>query len=313
VASFFNRLLHKKSSSVANVAESQEKPDLPSPVVHNQSIGLTEIQLATISHAQPHLETAQLVVGVGQSAGIERDHNEDSIFTLTTSLLIDDKSFNFGLYIVADGMGGHDNGEIASRLAVNGVATHVINNLYLPLISTSHVPYEYSLHEVMKAGVLQTHQIIKKETDGGGTTLTAALILGDQLTITHIGDSRAYYIDPLGKLKLMTRDHSLVKRLEEVGQISAEQALTDPRRNVLYRALGQGEPFEPDIASMQVCNGCQLLICSDGLWGVISEEDLTTMIVSSMEPQFVCQTLVQAANQAGGPDNISVILVRLPG
>ena len=312
MASLFNRLLHKKNISEANQAKSQEKPDAQGTVLRDQPAGLTEIQLATISHAQPHLDTPQLVVGIGQSAGIQRDHNEDSIFTVTTSLIIDDKTFNFGLYIVADGMGGHDNGEIASRLAVNGVASHVISNLYLPLISTSDVPHEYSLHEVMKDAILQTHQTIKKETDGGGTTITAALILGDQLTITHIGDSRAYYIDPLGKLKLMTRDHSLVKRLEEVGQISAEQALTDPRRNVLYRALGQGEPFEPDTASMQVCNGCQILLCSDGLWGVISEEDLTTIINSSMEPQYVCQALVTAANQAGGPDNISVIIVRLP-
>lgn len=164
----------------------------------------------------------------------------------------------------------------------------------------------------MKAGILQAHHVIKKETDGGGTTLTAALIFGDQLTITHVGDSRAYFIDPLGKIKLLTRDHSLVKRLEEVGQLSAEQAQNDPRRNVLYRAVGQGEPFDPDIASLQICQGCQLLICSDGLWGVIPDDDLSTMINSSMEPQYVCQALVQAANQAGGPDNISVIIVRLP-
>jgi len=260
-----------------------------------------------------HLEIPQLIVGVAQSVGIQRDHNEDTLFTLTTNLLMDERTINFGLYIVADGMGGHDNGELASRMAVDGLASHVINNLFLPLISTSNKKNEVSLHEVMQAGVLSAHQAIKKETEGGGTTLTAVLILGDQLTITHVGDIRAYYIDPLGNLKLLTRDHSLVKRLEEIGQISSDEALTHPQRNVLYRALGQGEPFEPDISSMQVCQGCQILICSDGLWGVVPDVDLSTVANSLIEPQLACQSLVQSAKQAGGPDDISVIIVRLPG
>jgi PPM family protein phosphatase len=312
VASFINRLFHKKNSQDENPLPLGIEFNRSEPANQKEHVGLTEIQLATISHTQPHLETSQLIVGVAQSVGVQRDHNEDSVFTLTTSLLVDDRSVNFGLYMIADGMGGHDNGELASRLAVNELASHVVNNFYLPIISASHVQNDLSLHEVMQAGVLMAHQVIKKAADGGGTTLTAALILGEQLTITHVGDSRAYYVDPLGKLKLLTRDHSLVKRLEEVGQISAEQALTDPRRNVLYRALGQGEPFNPDITSMQINRGCQLLVCSDGLWGVIPEDDLATLLTSSMEPQFVCQALVQAANQAGGPDNISVIIIRLP-
>jgi serine/threonine protein phosphatase PrpC len=313
VASFFNRLFHKKTDQTSGLSQPAIHPERSVKTDRDPAVGLTEIQLATLSHTQPHLEIPQLVVGVAQSVGIERDHNEDSIFTMSTSLLVDERTINFGLYIVADGMGGHENGELASRLAVDGVASHVINTLYLPLISSTSTKYEYSLHEVMLDGVLKAHQAIKKNTDGGGTTFTAALILGDQLTLTHVGDSRAYYIDPLGEVKLLTRDHSLVKRLEEIGQISAEQALSDPRRNVLYRALGQGEPFEPDITSMQVCPGCALLICSDGLWGSISQDDLVAMANSSMEPQYICQELVQAANQAGGPDNISVIIVRLPG
>ncbi len=312
MASFINRLLHKKIDQESTPEQPPVEASPPGMASRTPPPGLAEIQLATLSHAQPHLDTPQLIVGIGQSVGIQRDHNEDSIFTLSTSLLVDERAINFGLFIVADGMGGHENGELASRLAVDGLASHVINSLYLPLISSTKKVHEYSLHEVMQAGVVQAHNSIKRETDGGGTTLTAALILGDQLTLTHVGDSRAYYIDPLGEMKLITRDHSLVKRMEEIGQLSAEQALTDPRRNVLYRALGQGEPFEPDITSLQVCPGCQVLLCSDGLWGSISQEDLSAMASSSMEPQYVCQEMVQAANQAGGPDNISVVIVRLP-
>jgi serine/threonine protein phosphatase PrpC len=313
VSSFLKRLFQKKISSLGRERVSEREPGQREKFIPKPLAEVAQSELTVSTETRPHLQTPQLTVGVAQSVGIERDNNEDSIFTLTTSLLVDLRVITFGLYIIADGMGGHDNGELASRLAVDGLASHVINSLYLPIISSSDMKLEFSLHEMMREGILQAHQAIKKHTDGGGTTLTAALILGDQLTITHVGDSRAYYIDPLGEMKQLTRDHSLVKRLEEIGQITAEQALTDPRRNVLYRALGQGEPFEPDITSMQVCPGCQLLICSDGLWGVIPQDDLSMMVNSSLEPQYVCQAMVQAANQAGGPDNISAIIVRLPG
>lgn len=313
MTSFFNRLFRRKTSPTSTSSISHINPEKPLPVDHVQVAGTIESTASSFAQTRPHLEVPQLIVGVAQSIGIQRDHNEDSAFTLTTNLLVDELTMNFGLYIVADGMGGHENGELASRLAVDNLASHVINNLYLPLISSSNSKHEFSLHEVMLAGALQAHQVIKKETDGGGTTLTAALILGNQLTITHVGDSRAYYIDPIGNMQLLTRDHTLVKRLEEIGQISSDEALTHPQRNVLYRALGQGEPFEPDISSMQVCQGCQLLICSDGLWGVIPDNDLAAIANSSLAPQFACQSLVQSANEAGGPDNISVIIVRLPG
>lgn len=313
MASFINRIFHKKSSQASapskpGVGFEQSLPDNASSMT-----GLAAIQIPTQDKTRLHLDVPQLIVGVAQSVGIQRDHNEDSLFSLTTNLLVDERTINFGLYIIADGMGGHDNGELASRLAVDRLASHVINTLYLPLISSSVDQYDYSLQEVLQAGMLQAHHAIKKETEGGGTTLTAALILGDQVTLIHVGDSRAYYIDPVGDMKLLTRDHSLVKRLEEIGQISSEQAQSDPRRNVLYRAVGQGEPFEPDTTSFHICPGCQLLICSDGLWGVVPDENIATIAGSSIEPQVVCQSLVRAANQAGGPDNISVIIIRLPG
>jgi len=272
----------------------------------------TEKQVPSTIPTRIHLEVPQLIVGVAQSVGVQRDHNEDSLFTLTTNLILDEKSINCGLYIIADGMGGHDDGELASKLAVGQLASHVINTIFVPLFSASSDKLESSIQEVMQAGVLQAHQVIKKETDGGGTTLTAALILGDQMTLIHVGDSRAYLFDPDGRMQLLSHDHSLVKRLEEIGQISPEQAYIHPQRNVLYRALGQGEPFEPDIASFQVCQGCQLLLCSDGLWGVIPDNKLADITRSTSAPQLVCQSLIHLANEAGGPDNISVIIVRIP-
>jgi serine/threonine protein phosphatase PrpC len=312
VTSFINRLLHKKTPDASPKSKHSIKRTQPRPVDQSTGKIVSNPRSITTPFLQSHMEVPQLLVGVAQSVGVQRDHNEDSLFTLTTNLVTDERSINFGLYIIADGMGGHDNGEVASRLAVGKLATHVINTLYKPLITSSNNGLEISIQEAMQSGVLQAHQVVKRETEGGGTTLTAALILGDQITITHVGDSRAYSVQPDGTINLLTHDHSLVKRLVEIGQISPEQALIHPQRNVLYRALGQGEPFEPDIFSFQVCHGCQLLLCSDGLWGVIPDPEIARILGTAVEPQLVCQSLIDTANEAGGPDNISAIIIRFP-
>jgi serine/threonine protein phosphatase PrpC len=224
----------------------------------------------------------------------------------------DTNQIPFGLYIVADGMGGHKHGEMASGIAVRAMASHVIRQLYAPLFSLPSETPEQSLQEIMQEGVQIAHNTILTETPGGGTTLTAALILGDQLTIAHVGDSRAYAIHSDGSMEALTRDHSLVRRLEELGQITHEEAAVHPQRNVLYRALGQGEPFDAEIATSSLPHPGYLLICSDGLWGVISEAEISKIISETASPEVACQKMVAAANRAGGPDNITAILVRLP-
>jgi serine/threonine protein phosphatase PrpC len=148
---------------------------------------------------------------------------------------------------------------------------------------------------------------------GSGTTLTAALVLGQQMTIGHVGDSRAYALRTDGRIEVLTRDHSLVKRLEELGQISLEEAAAHPQRNVLYRALGQGDVLEPDIFTTPFPQPGYLLICSDGLWSVLPDQNLSKLVTSAPSLQVACQSLVAAANDAGGPDNISAILVQLIG
>ena len=165
----------------------------------------------------------------------------------------------------------------------------------------------------MQAGVQEAHKAITNQVPGGGTTLTAALILGEQMILAHVGDSRAYAIDLDGNVQILTRDHSLVKRLEELGQISHEEAANHPQRNVLYRALGQGEPFDPDIKNLQLPANGHILLCSDGLWGVVEEDELIQMILNSPTPDQACKSMVDAANAAGGPDNITAVLIRLPG
>jgi serine/threonine protein phosphatase PrpC len=185
--------------------------------------------------------------------------------------------------------------------------------LYAPLLSVKPTPPDQSLLEIMQDGVQEAHRSITKQVPGGGTTLTAVLILGDQMTVAHVGDSRAYLINENGELESLTRDHSLVKRLVELGQITTDEAATHPQRNVLYRALGQGEPFDPDIHSLHLPSSGFLLLCSDGLWNVVSEAEILRMVKTSYNPEEACLKLIDAANNAGGPDNISAILIRLPG
>jgi PPM family protein phosphatase len=260
----------------------------------------------------PRAEPAQLQSACAQSTGKQRDHNEDAVFTLTTMLAGDKGNLPFGLYIVADGMGGHRHGEVASNLAVRCMASFILRKLYIPLLGMRASTPEESIQELMSQAVQEAHHMIMREAPGGGTTLTSALILGGQMMIAHVGDSRAYSVAPNGKLHALTRDHSLVKRLVELGQISVEEAALHPQRNVLYRALGQGEPFEADISTSPIPIAGHILICSDGLWGVVQEQVLSRIIREASSLEQACQQMVEAANEGGGPDNISAILVKMP-
>lgn len=261
---------------------------------------------------QIHLELSQFIVGCSTSIGRQRDHNEDSLFALTTNLACDKGQISLGLYIVADGMGGHKNGEVASEMAIRSISSYitrkVVNSRYNPKPTS---PNE-SIQEIMQDSALEAHRVIAKNAPGGGTTMTALLLMDQQMTIAHIGDSRAYSIAPDGTLKVLTRDHSLVMRMMELGQLTPAEALVHPQRNVLYRALGQGEPSSPDISTNPIPSSGHLLLCSDGLWGVLDEEDIIRLVNNNHDPQTSSQNLIDAANEAGGPDNITAILVRLP-
>jgi serine/threonine protein phosphatase PrpC len=258
------------------------------------------------------LKPPQFIAGSSQSVGLQRDQNEDALFSLTTTLAGDTIYLPFGLYIIADGMGGHQHGEIASSIAIRAMAEHIINNLFIPLVGLSPNPLNDSIQDILKSGVEAAHKIIKKKVMEGGTTLTTVVILGDQMVIAHIGDCRVYTVDQEGRMKVITRDHSLVNRLVELGQLTPEEAEIHPQRNVLYRALGQGEMPEPDIINQPRPKPGHVLICSDGLWGVVNEENLSQIITSSHLPFEACQKMIEKANEAGGPDNITTILVQLP-
>lgn len=255
---------------------------------------------------------SQYLIGCGQSVGKQRDHNEDSLFAFNTVLAGEEDNLPIGLFIIADGMGGHQHGEVASKVAIRSMADLLMQKLVMPNIVLQPEEQEGSVQEYMRTGVELAQAAVVKEVPGGGTTLTAAFSMGDQVTIAHVGDSRAYFITMDKQIQVLTRDHSLVRRLQELGQLTDKEAAVHPQRNVLYRAIGQAEPFEPDINTHQFPRPGYLLICSDGLWGVIDDPAILKIVVNSTCLAQACKELVDAANDAGGPDNISAILVKYP-
>jgi serine/threonine protein phosphatase PrpC len=289
-----------------------QKPAKQSAIDNVVTAPLTDAQIQSIKAvAGARFEPAQLIVASGQSVGRQRELNEDSLLTVTSTIAGNTSNPPFGLFIIADGMGGHQYGEVASNTAIRCISGYVLNKFHSSLFSLPSVPLEESLQEVLMGAIMDAQRRVLQEAPGSGTTVTAALVVGQQLTIGHVGDSRAYAIYPDRRCEIITRDHSLVRRLEELGQISAAEAAVHPQRNVLYRALGQGDNLEPDIVTTPFPVGGYILLCSDGLWGVIPDEQMTNIVLGAPNIQRACQELVMAANNAGGPDNISVVIAHM--
>jgi serine/threonine protein phosphatase PrpC len=307
VFKFFKKLFGRKKDKAV--------PNLPVQMADGAAtMPLSDKQISSIIDGKnPHYDTQQLIVGIGQSVGKQREHNEDSLLAITSTISGSNGNVPFGLYIVADGMGGHQYGEVASNSAIRVIAGDIMRTFHSYLFNLPTQPLQESLQEIMEAAVKNAHRTVQKDAPGSGTTVTAALILGQQVTIAHIGDSRAYAVYPDRRIETVTRDHSLVKRLEELGHLSKDEAANFPHRNVLIRALGQGEVLEADIFTIPFPRPGYLILCSDGLWGVVNDQEISRTIVEAPTLHRACQNLVEAANLAGGPDNITLILVQLIG
>jgi PPM family protein phosphatase len=305
VADFFRKLFGTKKT---------DEPVKQKQVDMATTAPLSDQQISSIiSNQYAKYEMRQLVASAGQSVGKQREHNEDSLLAITHTISGSADGVPFGLYIVADGMGGHQFGEVASNAAVRIMGGSITKKFHSYLYNLPTQALQESLQEVMESSIMEAHQYVQREAPGSGTTVTAALVLGQQVTIAHVGDSRAYSVYSDGRIEPITRDHSLVKRLEELGHLSKDEAANFPHRNVLIRALGQGESLEADIFTIPFPQAGHLMICSDGLWGVISEKDIFRSITEAPNLHRACQNMIEAANAAGGPDNITVILVQMIG
>jgi PPM family protein phosphatase len=224
-------------------------------------------------------------VGAATDIGQVREGNEDSY-------LVEEP-----LYAVADGMGGHRGGEVASSLALETVQELFERHegtLTDQVVEANRAVFDRSQSD--------------RNVSGMGTTLTAALIDGDKVHLVHVGDSRAYLLRG-GQLSQLTEDHTLVHRMVMEGEITEAEAETHPHRSILTRALGVDENVQVDEGDVQVENGDRLLLCTDGLTGMVSEEEIQQIMLDAAEPQEAVDRLVKMANRAGGIDNITAVIL----
>jgi serine/threonine protein phosphatase PrpC len=285
-------------------------------IFYNQNEGRIKVEDKTLPMERNHKSevlksssSTKYQIASCQSPGKERFHNEDTLFTSSSELCGVDAPVYFGLFLVADGMGGHQSGEVASKLAAKAVSRELMDRLFIPILYEKQTPTDAEMIEWMKSAVDQAQTLIHHQVPGGGTTLTLSIVIGDQIYSAHVGDSRLYLVGKDGQLNLKTKDHSLVKRLIDLGEITAQEASIHPQRNILFRALGQVDPLEPDLDQFSLEVGERLMICSDGLWGVLDKTHMENILkVAKPLDKITCE-LVNAANAAGGPDNISVVLV----
>jgi PPM family protein phosphatase len=250
-------------------------------------------------NAKPGVEVASLT-----DVGCQRENNEDSYLYWEPE---GEEEFQRKgrLAVIADGMGGHEGGQEASRLAVETVR-QVYDQAFRDDPQAALVESFFAAH-----ARIQDYAEQHPAFHGMGTTCTALVLRGRQLYFAHVGDSRLYLVRGARILRL-TRDHSYVGRLVESGIVRAEDAEKHPQRHILTAALGVGIEMVADGAEQGVAlqDGDDLLLCTDGLWGVVTEEELETA-VSSNAPAECCAVLVKLARQRGGPDNITLQVLRV--
>jgi PPM family protein phosphatase len=253
-----------------------------------------------------------LAAGALRDVGRVRSANQDSVFTLITSVPREASDLPIGLFVVADGMGGHHGGEIASRMAISTVAHYVLAELVTPALADGTAE---AIQPLIVGAVQEANRAIWEHAQSigsdMGTTCTAALLLGRALYIAHVGDSRAYLATPTG-LKLITNDHSTVGRLIQLGQLDPDEAREHPLRSQLYRTVGQQPEVAVDYIYQPLGDATHLLIGSDGLWGMVGDDVLLDVLEHTIWPQDACHELIARANLAGGEDNITAIVVSIP-
>jgi len=251
-----------------------------------------------------------IAFGQASDVGLVRNNNQDAALSFYFTSQSSDSPPDFGLFVVADGMGGHHEGERASAITTRTIAQHIASNICLPIIANQGNSEQPPLAEVLVEAVHKANTEVIKQVPDGGTTVTAIAIIGDLAYVAHVGDSRAYFITRQD-IEKITRDHSLVQRLIELHQLTPQEAAEHPQKNVLYRALGQSETLEVDTHTRRLPASSRLLICSDGLWSQVEESELFEIVMNTPDPQQACDKLVALANTRGGVDNITAILLKI--
>jgi PPM family protein phosphatase len=323
LAGFFRRLFKNSNNN--------RSEEIDSDTINNVA---DEIMTEELIRNQPSVTTNKLPditenITAGDINGISRckfyasshigrvkKSNQDSIFTADLKCHTNGRVVNLALGIVADGMGGLSMGEVASITAINSATTflytsiteyfeHGLPNSEEILISISNA--------LQNANALVKHKGDELEAEIG-TTFTVALLIGNIAYFGHVGDSRAYIADTKANtIEKVTRDHSLVGYMIEIGQLTEREAKRHPRRNEIYRTLGVLDTVEIDTYCRTIDDNSVIVLVSDGLWGFVDDSEILKEIVKSRELSGTAETLVQMANEGGGKDNISIVIMKPDG
>jgi protein phosphatase len=254
--------------------------------------------------------------------GRTREHNEDTFLvadlsTGNASLQPEVRNHEIGprgsLFVVADGMGGAAAGELASAMAADHIHRHMATTWAAEATTTAE-RFAYRMREAVELANSAIYAYAREhpEVRGMGTTVTAAGIFGSDLYLAQIGDSRAYMVRNAGAIQL-TKDQSLMQRLVDAGELTEDEAEQSERRNIILQALGPDPRVKVDLTYQSLRRGDILILCSDGLSGLMRREEFAVLAGRHADPPALCAALIDLANSRGGPDNITVITARFDG
>ncbi len=261
-------------------------------------------------HTLPIARSIDFRVGRQTHAGRVRELNEDSLLTFALTISNESTARPAGLFVVADGIGGHEGGEIASGMLVGALARRAGGWLASAAGAGGAFDAETWLAEAIEAGNEAIYARAKTAGYEMGTTVVAALVEGERAVIAHVGDSRAYRVND-GGIERLTADHSLVESMVAAHQITPDEARRHPQANVIYRTVGDQPQVSVDLKQVALSSGDRLLLCSDGLSNMLVDEAIHELVMSAASPQAAADALVDAANEAGGEDNCTVVIVEL--
>ena len=244
--------------------------------------------------------------------------NEDSTLVLMLQRIHESNAQPSGVFIVADGLGGHDNGQVASRMTISIIAERMVRELFAePLLTEKEgeapKPFdEDGIVALLRGAVEDANtalcQVNERDKTDMGSTITGFMVVGDHAYILNVGDSRTYMLRG-GQLYKLTNDHSLVEQLVAGGLIEPDDVYTHPQRSQIFRSLGDKLNVQIDIFKQQLLPGDIVLSCSDGLWEMVRNPQIESILNAASDPQTACYQLVETANANGGEDNISAVLV----
>ncbi len=267
-------------------------------------------------------KSVKISVFARTDVGQQREHNEDAFLVAdltrqNASLLPEVRDHEVGpkgsLLMVADGMGGAAAGEVASEMATDSVYEHLTEHWITDKEDTPQ-QFAFRLREAVEGANTKIHEHAKQNPDrrGMGTTTTAVGILGDYLYLTQVGDSRAYLVRQ-GRTTQLTKDQSLMQRLVDAGELTEEEAEQSERKNIILQALGPDPRVRVDLTHQEIRKGDLVVVCSDGLSGQVSAEEIAAAVTENKDLVAACGALIDLANERGGPDNITAIIARFDG